>query len=261
MEQQEPGAGRPRPGPRFPGDPDEPGDPPTFTTMPDYSPHLDPLSVFLVKTGARGGDRVLFRYPYTMAVKRKEVSICTDLLRSRSTTFLFLLQIPPHCNEYSVMRVTEGAAAANVPELRGERLSRANLVAFDNKTLAHLFAVSPALCDEKFELKVDLVRFVGHPRSIEPLPNEVVADEGKSAASSQPAATAAAASPSEVPSSSTSPSTSALDEDDPEDKKDESALTMFVVVFALSARASYSVVKQYHELARDVAQAIRNEEL
>jgi hypothetical protein len=46
------------------------------------------------------------------------------------------------------------------------------LVAFPSKVISHVFAVSPRLCGEKFELKVDEVRFVGHPVSLEVAPEE-----------------------------------------------------------------------------------------
>jgi hypothetical protein len=41
------------------------------------------------------------------------------------------------------------------------------LPAFPSKDLANLFAVSSKLCGEKFELKINDVRFVGHPVSMD----------------------------------------------------------------------------------------------
>ncbi|XP_054719235.1 GATOR complex protein NPRL3-like [Uloborus diversus] len=38
-----------------------------------------------------------------------------------------------------------------------------NLLRFDDKVLSNLFAVKPELCGQKFELKIENVRFIGHP--------------------------------------------------------------------------------------------------
>ena len=46
-------------------------------------------------------------------------------------------------------------------------LAASSLAEFPSKVLSNLFAVSPKLCDEKFELKINDVRFVGHPLSLE----------------------------------------------------------------------------------------------
>ena len=82
-----------------------------------------------------------------------------------------------------------------------------------------MFAVHPGLCDDKFELKISEVRFIGHPMSL-----EVKNDEARYYAN-----------------------------------KRKSPLTMFNVVFALRASAPYSVVECYHDLCRHIAAAIRNE--
>ena len=42
------------------------------------------------------------------------------------------------------------------------------LTGFSDETLANIFAVSKSLCGSKFELKLNDVRFVGHPISLEP---------------------------------------------------------------------------------------------
>ena len=47
-----------------------------------------------------------------------------------------------------------------------------NLPEFPSKVLSNLFAVHPKLCDQKFELKINDVRFVGHPLSLEVKPGE-----------------------------------------------------------------------------------------
>ena len=45
---------------------------------------------------------------------------------------------------------------------------------FPSKVLANLFCVSSKLCDDKFELKINDVRFVGHPVSLEVKPEEEI---------------------------------------------------------------------------------------
>ena len=42
------------------------------------------------------------------------------------------------------------------------------LVGFTDEILANMFEVARELCGSKFELKVNDVRFVGHPVSLEP---------------------------------------------------------------------------------------------
>ena len=174
--------------------------------------------------------------------------------------------------------------AAAAKALERERLTQANLVAFDNRSLANLFAVSPNLCGRKFELKVDSVRFVGHPRSILPDKDEEewaspewkkAVDEGKKKKKKREEikTTTTTTTTTEAPEGATAITDKEdtdkketgekkkEEEEDDEEEEEEAVLNMFVVVFALSARTSYSVVKQYHDLAMDIAQAIRNEEL
>lgn len=44
-----------------------------------------------------------------------------------------------------------------------ESLNADNLPTFSNKVLSNLLAAHPSLCDNKFELKINDIRFVGHP--------------------------------------------------------------------------------------------------
>ena len=47
-----------------------------------------------------------------------------------------------------------------------------NLAEYPSKVLSNMFAAHPKLCDKKFELKINDVRFVGHPISLEVKPGE-----------------------------------------------------------------------------------------
>ena len=58
----------------------------------------------------------------------------------------------------------EKHASAN---LRAETLAE-----FPSKVLSNMFAVHAKLCDRKFELKINDVRFVGHPISLKVKPGE-----------------------------------------------------------------------------------------
>ncbi|CAH1392161.1 unnamed protein product [Nezara viridula] len=106
---------------------------------------VDPLSVILVKSDSKG-DRLLFRYPYEIN-KRQENG---QLHRKKNPYALIVtedLQGPPPQN-YS----TEKDCLAN----------------FADDILSNLFAVKQELCEAKFELKVNDVRFVGHPTMVPP---------------------------------------------------------------------------------------------
>lgn len=72
--------------------------------------------------------------------------------------------MPDSLFDEDIAKSTAMAASAN---LRAE-----NLPEFPSKVLSNMFAVHPKLCDRKFELKINDVRFVGHPLSLEVKPEE-----------------------------------------------------------------------------------------
>lgn len=94
---------------------------------------VNPLKIILVKSDSKGGDRLLFRYP----TSREQT---TDRKESNKRK-----------NPYALI-ITEDHL----------QNSPGNNVLTD-QDLSNLFAVKPELCDRKFELKVNDVRFVGHP--------------------------------------------------------------------------------------------------
>ncbi|KAH9365704.1 hypothetical protein HPB48_009622 [Haemaphysalis longicornis] len=87
-----------------------------------------PLGVYLVKSGSKG-DRLLFRYPYAVDTEKD-----------------------PHSSK---KRSNPYALIVNEDTLNTTRIS--------DKALSNLFATKSDLCNRKFELKVNDVRFVGHP--------------------------------------------------------------------------------------------------
>ncbi|XP_064477969.1 GATOR1 complex protein NPRL3-like [Ornithodoros turicata] len=103
-----------------------------------------PLGVFLVKSGSKG-DRLLFRYPYALDTQSE-----TNVNKKRK-------------NPYSLL-VSEDTIGAKTAETSHKNL--ASLVQISDKALSNLFATKSELCNQKFEVKVNKVRFVGHPMQL-----------------------------------------------------------------------------------------------
>ncbi|KAG5888473.1 hypothetical protein JTB14_022103 [Gonioctena quinquepunctata] len=101
---------------------------------------VSPLSIILVKSDSKG-DRLLFRYPF-QTPKNKEPSSARRK------------------NPYT-LPVTEDLLQSPVqPSIN---INRENLTGFTDEVLSSLFVVKKDLCNRKFELKVNDVRFVSHP--------------------------------------------------------------------------------------------------
>lgn len=171
--------------------------------------NLQPLSVFLVKNG-QGGDLVLFRYPYKVSTPRKSLPVTTRPLEAKeieagmaeSMSSLFLPPVQRHkyyklpdngddavltaagsigaagINANASVGDTSAGASGSGPanEAGGgwveQTLCAENLPEFPSKVLSNMFAVHSQLCDKKFELKINDVRFVGHPLSLRIRPGE-----------------------------------------------------------------------------------------
>ena len=101
----------------------------------------NPLSIILVKSDSKG-DRLLFRYPYAADASNESGQ------QSRRR------------NPYS-LTVTEDLLQTPPPQT--SNIYKGCLTGFSDEVLSTLFAVKPELCERKFELKVNDVRFVGHP--------------------------------------------------------------------------------------------------
>jgi Nitrogen Permease regulator of amino acid transport activity 3. len=101
----------------------------------------NPLSIILVKSDSKG-DRLLFRYPYASDAH----SEAGQQSRRR--------------NPYA-LTITEDLLQTPPPQT--SNISKGRLTGFSDEVLSTLFAVKPELCERKFELKVNDVRFVGHP--------------------------------------------------------------------------------------------------
>lgn len=103
----------------------------------------NPVSILFVKSDSKG-DRLLFRYPYNS--EAGQVSSLTSHRRS----------------PYS-LTVTEDFYIA--PE--NSKVHTDCLTSLSDEALSTLFAVKADLVDQKFELKINEVRFVGHPTLVQ----------------------------------------------------------------------------------------------
>ncbi|KAG7158618.1 GATOR complex protein NPRL3-like [Homarus americanus] len=120
-------------------------------------------------------------------------------------------------NPYSLL--IEGNTQT-VPMPHTSNISNGKLVGFSDKVMSNLFAVKSELCDSKFELKVNDVRFVGHPVRLNPSTTHAR----------------------------------------PQDKRKASTIILFNIVFALKATLNHDVVNCYHDLSMRLGLALRHEE-
>ncbi|XP_035227467.1 GATOR complex protein NPRL3-like isoform X3 [Stegodyphus dumicola] len=102
----------------------------------------NPSGLFLVTSGSKG-DRLLFRYPFDSEGSKE--NNCKN--SKRSPYALLNDQKDDFC----------------IPKEDYFEPADCSLQRFDDKVLSNLFAVRPELCGLKFELKIENVRFIGHP--------------------------------------------------------------------------------------------------
>ncbi|XP_050094205.1 GATOR complex protein NPRL3 [Anopheles aquasalis] len=102
---------------------------------------VNPLSVILVKSDSKG-DKLLFRYPYNLPQQLQ-----TSVLPNRKTP-------------YSLINTGDDILQNAPPP---SNICFDQLYGISDNDLATLFAVKSELCNQKFELKVNDVRFVSHP--------------------------------------------------------------------------------------------------
>ncbi|CAG9861909.1 unnamed protein product [Phyllotreta striolata] len=101
---------------------------------------VSPLSIILVKSDSKG-DRLLFRYPFQTR--------CNDEPSSKGRK-----------NPYTLPVVDD---LLQSPKQSFSNINKENLTGLTDEVLSSLFAVKTELCNRKFELKVNDVRFVSHP--------------------------------------------------------------------------------------------------
>ncbi|XP_068218256.1 GATOR1 complex protein NPRL3 isoform X1 [Palaemon carinicauda] len=159
---------------------------------------VNPLGIILVKNGSRG-DRLLFRYPFS-----GEPILETKAKNKRR-------------NPYSLI---EESSATTTPLPQTSNISNGKLAGFSDKVMSNLFAVKNELGDKKFELKVNDVRFVGHPVLLNA--QEI--------------------------------------QDRPQERRRTSTIILFNIVFALKATLDHDAVDCYHDLSMRLGLALRHEE-
>uniref|UniRef100_A0A7M4E5S8 GATOR complex protein NPRL3 n=1 Tax=Crocodylus porosus TaxID=8502 RepID=A0A7M4E5S8_CROPO len=151
-----------------------------------------PISVILVSSGSRG-NKLLFRFPF----QRGPDHPASRAGKPRS--------------QYAV-----NSAGDNREDQEGD--SR-----FSDVILATILATKSDMCGKKFELKIDNVRFVGHPTLLQHALGQV-------------------------------------SKTDPSPKREMPTMILFNVVFALRANADPSVINCLHNLSRRIAIVLQHEE-
>ncbi|XP_054849233.1 GATOR complex protein NPRL3 isoform X2 [Eublepharis macularius] len=151
-----------------------------------------PISVILVSSGSRG-NKLLFRFPFQRGLESPAAQ--TGKPRSR----------------YAVNSIGD-----SVEDQDGD--SR-----FSDVILATILATKSDMCGKKFELKIDNVRFVGHPTLLQHAFGQI-------------------------------------SKTDPSPKREMPTMILFNVVFALRASADPSVISCLHNLSRRIAIVLQHEE-
>lgn len=167
-----------------------------------------PISVILVSSGSRG-NKLLFRYPF------QKVSESTSSATSK--------QRSPYVLNTSGDSTEDQDGDSSFREhtpLTDEQL----VAGFSDIILATILATKSDMCGKKFELKIDNVRFVGHPTLLQ------------------------------------HPQNIQVSKTDPSPKRELPTMILFSVVFALRANADDSVINCMHNLSRRIAIALQHEE-
>ncbi|XP_060799128.1 GATOR complex protein NPRL3 isoform X1 [Neoarius graeffei] len=179
---------------------------PPDTTFQKNGEKNSPISVILVSSGSRG-NKLLFRYPFVKV--------------SENTSSTATKQRSPYA-----LRTTSDTTEDQDGDSREQTpLTDEQLVAgFSDIILATILATKSDMCGKKFELKIDNVRFVGHPTLLQP------------------------------------PHTIQVSKTDPSPKREMPTMILFSVVFALRANAEPSVISCMYNLSRRIAIALQHEE-
>ncbi|XP_056390489.1 GATOR complex protein NPRL3 isoform X3 [Hyla sarda] len=154
--------------------------------------NTSPISVILVSSGSRG-NKLLFRYPFQRTPE-------TQSLQTNN---------PRSC--YALNNTGD-----NAEDPDGDSK-------FSDVILATILATKSDMCGKKFELKIDNVRFVGHPTLLQHALYQV-------------------------------------SKTDPSPKRETPTMILFNVVFALRANADHSVINCLHNLSRRIAIVLQHEE-
>ncbi|XP_038274154.1 GATOR complex protein NPRL3 isoform X15 [Dermochelys coriacea] len=164
-----------------------------------------PISVILVSSGSRG-NKLLFRFPFTRGPEHPAAQAGKP--RSR----------------YAVNSTNDNTEDQDGDSREQCLLTDEQLVSgFSDVILATILATKSDMCGKKFELKIDNVRFVGHPTLLQHALGQV-------------------------------------SKTDPSPKREMPTMILFNVVFALRANADPSVINCLHNLSRRIAIVLQHEE-
>ena len=183
-----------------------------------------PLSIFLVKSGS-GGNRLLFRYPYSECLHHDTGS---GLLNGQS-----------------------------VIDDEQDRLQFQSVINEHDEALCNMFSVHPNLCGQKFEIKINSVRHVGHPMSLLSTTPITPISNAKRGSDSHPDVVGHHAHFNldlESYDSLTAPSNRG------HKNKYRGDITSFNIVCALRSSASYDIVNCYHDISKRLSIALSFEE-
>lgn len=127
-----------------------------------------PLGVFLVKSDSKE-EKLMFRYPYTIDQKNESVVnkqnkyaiIITEDTFNKDDNHPLDTPIgkAPQMPSYSDLTSSISNQISNT----STNETIAKVIGITDNSFSNLFAVNPKLCGQKFELKVNDIRFVGHP--------------------------------------------------------------------------------------------------
>ncbi|XP_056871383.1 GATOR complex protein NPRL3 isoform X2 [Takifugu flavidus] len=179
----------------------------TQNTMYKTGDKTSPISVILVSSGSRG-NRLLFRYPFQRTTE------CPSSLAAKQRSRYALNTTG------DVVEDQDGDSREQSPTITDEQL----VAGFSDIILATILATKSDICGKKFELKIDNVRFVGHPTLLQ------------------------------------HPPVIQVSKTDPSPKREMPTMILFNVVFALRANADPSVISCMYNLSRRLAIALQHEE-
>ncbi|XP_075022105.1 GATOR1 complex protein NPRL3 isoform X6 [Calonectris borealis] len=164
-----------------------------------------PISVILVSSGSRG-NKLLFRFPFQRGAEHPAAQ--ANKPRSRYAV-----------NSSGDTTEDQDGDSRDQCLLTDEQL----VSGFSDVILATILATKSDMCGKKFELKIDNVRFVGHPTLLQHALGQV-------------------------------------SKTDPSPKREMPTMILFNVVFALRANADPSVINCLHNLSRRIAIVLQHEE-
>ncbi|XP_015446671.1 GATOR complex protein NPRL3 isoform X1 [Pteropus alecto] len=168
--------------------------------------NTSPISVILVSSGSRG-NKLLFRYPFQRSQEHPASQTNKPFSRYAVNN-----TGGDHAEDQ------DGDSSEPCPST-DEQL----VAGFSDVILATILATKSEMCGQKFELKIDNVRFVGHPTLLQHALGQV-------------------------------------SKTDPSPKREAPTMILFNVVFALRANADPSVINCLHNLSRRIATVLQHEE-